>query len=132
MKVDPTGDDIRGLMEDDDGGPVVMLNLLRYSGEQGRESYRRYGEAAAAFLAKAGGRVLYAGECDAQLAGPDETPAWETLLLVEYPSRTAFVEMVTDPEYQKITPLRSQGLEAAVLHPTRPWASARARGSARA
>lgn len=126
MKVDPTGEDIKDLMEGDDGGPVVMINLLRYDGEQGRESYRRYGEAAAAFLAQAGGRVLYAGECDRQLAGPEDAPAWETMLLVEYPSRSAFVTMISDPEYQKITPLRAQGLEAAVLQPTRPWA----RGSA--
>jgi uncharacterized protein (DUF1330 family) len=121
VKIDPTGEDIKGLISNDDGGPVVMINLLRYRGEEGRESYRRYGEAAAAFLAKAGGRVLYAGACDAQLAGPNDAIAWDTLILVEYPSRKAFIEMVMDPAYQQITHLRSQGLEAAVLQPTRPW-----------
>ena len=48
MSVDPTGEDIKRLKEEDDGGPVVMLNLLRYAGEEGRASYGRYAAAGGA------------------------------------------------------------------------------------
>ena len=42
MTVDPTGADIRRFIDEDDGGPVVMLNLLRFAGDAGRASYAEY------------------------------------------------------------------------------------------
>ena len=67
-----------------------------------------------------GGEILYLGDCDTTLVGP-ESHAWDTLLLVRYPSRRAFSEMVADPDYQSITHLRTEALEAAVLEATIPW-----------
>ncbi len=122
MAVDPTRKDIGRLMAEDDGGPVVMLNLLRFAGEEGRASYLRYAEAVAPALEKAGARTLYAGDCSTMLVGPDRHD-WDALLIVRYPSRGAFLEMVKDPDYQAITHLRSEGLEAAVLEATKPWAA---------
>ena len=43
------------------------------------------------------------------------------MLLVRYPSREAFSQMVADPEYQQITHLRSEALTEAVLQATVPW-----------
>jgi len=40
---------------------------------------------------------------------------------VRYPSRRAFSEMVADPEYQRITGLRTAALAEAVLEATVPW-----------
>ncbi len=120
MAVDPTRDDIRRLMAEDDGEAVVMLNLLRFAGEEGRASYMRYAQAIAPALEKVGGRTVYAGECSTTLVGPDSHD-WDAVLVVRYPSRAAFLEMVKDPDYQAITHLRSDGLEAAVLEATRPW-----------
>lgn len=116
--VDPGREDISAFMASDDGGPVVMLNLLRYAGQAGRERYREYAAHAGAHIARVGGRVVYAADTDAALVAPDGHD-WDAVLLVEYPSRAAFLEMVKDPEYQQITHLRSEGLEAAVLQPTR-------------
>jgi hypothetical protein len=31
MAVDPRGEDLKNFLRDDPGGPVVMLNLLRFS-----------------------------------------------------------------------------------------------------
>jgi len=42
VPVDPTHDDLRRYMAEDSGGPVVMLNLIKYK-PGGRESYRGYG-----------------------------------------------------------------------------------------
>jgi uncharacterized protein (DUF1330 family) len=119
--VDPTREDIRRLLAEDDGGPVVMLNLLRFAGTEGRASYERYAAAAMPSLKKAGARVLYAGECSTTLLAPDDHD-WDAMLVVQYPSREAFVQMIKDPDYQAITHLRTEGLEAAVLEATRPWA----------
>ena len=41
MAVDPSGKDLKRYLEEDPGGPVVMLNLLRFK-EGGREAYDRY------------------------------------------------------------------------------------------
>ncbi len=71
MTLNPTGEDIRRFVKEDDGGPVVMLNLLRYAGDAGRESYGRYAGKVQPFLEAVGGTVLYAGECSTLLVGPD-------------------------------------------------------------
>lgn len=123
MTVDPTGADLKRLMTEDDGGPVVMLNLLRYS-EAGVESYREYSVKAVPFLEKVGARIVYSGEMSTVMVSPDGWE-WDSLLLVEYPSRAAFSQMVADPEYQKITGLRSAGLDAAVLQASKPWGGGR-------
>jgi uncharacterized protein (DUF1330 family) len=121
MTVDPTGDDIRRFRDEDDGGPVVMLNLLRFAGEAGRASYARYGGEVPPFLDLVGATVLYAGTCSTTLVAPDEH-RWDAVFVVRYPSRGAFLQMVGNPDYQAITDLRSAGLEAAVLQATTPWA----------
>jgi uncharacterized protein (DUF1330 family) len=45
---------------------------------------------------------------------------WDAVLLVRYPSRRAFSDMGADPEYQRITHLRTEALDAAVLQATTP------------
>ena len=45
---------------------------------------------------------------------------WDAVLLVSYPSRRAFSDMVRDPGYQEGTHLRTEALTEAVLQPTTP------------
>lgn len=120
MAVDPTGETIRQFRDEDDGGPVVMLNLLRFAGDEGRASYAEYSRRVQPFLEGVGGTVLHAGDCSTVLVAPDGH-AWDAILVVSYPSRAAFLEMVFDPGYQQITHLRTNGLEAAVLQATTSW-----------
>jgi uncharacterized protein (DUF1330 family) len=47
--------------------------------------------------------------------------AWDAVLIVRYPSRQAFSDMVRDPQYSAITHLRSESLVEAVLQATVPW-----------
>jgi uncharacterized protein (DUF1330 family) len=68
-------------------------------------------------LRKVGGRVLYLGKPDELLIGRD---SWDSLLLVEYPTRGGFVAMVASPEYQAIQHLRDESLERSVLYATNP------------
>jgi uncharacterized protein (DUF1330 family) len=123
MAIDPRGADLKRLLQEDPGGPVVMLNLLRYDGEQGRESYATYARhLSETFLPRYGGEVLYAGDGSTVLVA-EEGQAWDTVLLVRYPSRQAFSDMVADPEYQEVTRYRTGALTEAVLQATVPRSS---------
>jgi uncharacterized protein (DUF1330 family) len=120
MAVNPRGKDIKRYLEEDPGGPVVMLNLLRFT-EDGRESYARYAQALEeTFLPRYGAEVLYAGDGSTSLVA-EQGQDWDAVLLVRYPSRSAFSRMVADPEYQEVTSLRTDALEEAVLQATVPW-----------
>jgi uncharacterized protein (DUF1330 family) len=122
MAVDPRGADLKKLLAEDPGGPVVMLNLLRFV-QSGRDSYMEYAEhLSETFLPRYGGEVLYAGDGSTVLVA-EEGQSWDTVLLVRYPSRQAFSRMVADPEYQQVTPLRAASLAEAVLQATVPWPS---------
>ena len=116
MPVDPTPEQVSRLVQEDTGGPVVMLNLLSYKPDGGRESYEAYGAKALPFLQEAGAEILFAGEAASPLIG-DESANWDSVILVRYPSVQAFLDMVTSEAYQAITHLRTEGLEKAELHP---------------
>jgi uncharacterized protein (DUF1330 family) len=95
-------------------GPVVMLNLLAFRPEGGRERYEEYGAAVAPLLEKVGGRIVSAGLPAQPLLGEQE---WDLVALVEYPSRQAFLDMTGSPEYQAIAHLRTEALVKGELHP---------------
>ncbi len=116
--VDPTGADLKRFLAEDDGGEVVMLNLLRFA-DGGTASYQQYAAAIQPFLEAVGGTVVYAGTLGTAMVAPDSHD-WDAVLLVRYPSRAAFSRMVADPDYQRITHLRTQALSAAVLQPSAP------------
>lgn len=120
MAVDPRGADLKRYLAEDPGGPVVMLNLLRFRAG-GRDTYASYAKALSeTFLPRYGGEVLYAGDGSTTLAAEDGQ-SWDAVLLVRYPSRAAFSTMVADPDYQQVTRLRTESLTEAVLQATVPW-----------
>jgi hypothetical protein len=62
MAINPRGADLKQFLAEDPGGPVVMLNLLRFA-DGGRESYATYSRAVEqTFLPRYGGEVVYAGD----------------------------------------------------------------------
>lgn len=111
--------DLDVFLAEDPGGPVVMLNLLRFRPEGGRESYQRYVEALAGLHARYGLRVEYLGAGGRALVA-EQGQAWDMVVLVRYPDRNAFVGMCRDPEYRTAGPLRHDALVEAVLQPTVP------------
>ena len=119
MPVDPTGNDLKRFMEEDPGGPVVMLNLLRFK-EGGRDGYAEYAREIRPFLEVVRAEVLYMGDCSTALVAPEDYD-WDAVLVVRYPSREAFSRMVANHDYQEITSLRTDALEEAVLQATVPW-----------
>ena len=119
MAVDPTGRDLKHFLADDPGGPVVMLNLLRYK-EDGGQKYEEYARRIRPFLDDIGAEVVFVGDLSTVVVAPKEHQ-WDAVLLVRYPSRQAFSSMVADPNYQEITGLRTESLEDAVLQATIEW-----------
>ena len=116
----PNPEQFQQLAAADDSRPVVMLNLLKFKaraeGENGSgaEAYQRYGEAAVQMIEGLGGRVLWQGRAQQVLIG-EPTEDWDTVVLVEYPSRKSFLEMVSRPDYMKSHEHRKSGLERTIV-----------------
>ena len=102
--------------------PVVMLNLLKFKaraetpGEEvsGQEAYGRYAAEMRKVVEAAGGRFIWAGRIDSQVIGQSDVD-FDVAALVEYPSREAFVKIVTSAKVAEIGVSRSQGLEGQWL-----------------
>ena len=124
--IEPTPEQFQRLVQDiSQPGPVVMINLLRYRDRaqyalgsdatpcSGRDAYQRYAAVAVSTVEQVGGRILWMGSVkSALIAPPEET--WDDAVLVQYPSRQAFVEMVSRADYQ-----------AAAMHRTAALADSR-------
>ena len=123
MAVDPRGADLKRYLAEDPGGPVVMLNLLRYKPDGGEATYQQYVEHFRRTASSYGAEVLYVGDGSTALVA-EEGQAWDAVLLVRYPDREAFSRMVADPEYQEVTGLRTGALTEAVLQATTAWPGA--------
>lgn len=112
--INPSREQIEAFARMDLEGPLVMLNLLKFNPEGGAETYARYGQAAAPFLQAAGATVRYLGNVAATVIGGEE---WDEVILVEYPSRAAFIEMTQNPDYP--SEIRSGALLDSRLYCTR-------------
>lgn len=97
--------------------PFVMLNLLKFKKEGGREAYLRYIAESGPFVKGVGAEVIYFGKANELLNGSE---TWDVVMLVKYPSRQAFVQMANNPDYLKIHEYRADALERAVLYATDP------------
>jgi uncharacterized protein (DUF1330 family) len=120
MPVDPRGADLKRYMQEDPGGPVVMLNLLKFKPD-GRPSYERYAQEIRPFLEELGAEILYVGDLLTEVVPRPEGFDWDAILLVRYPSREAFSRMVANPVYQGITHWRTEALSEAVLQASKAW-----------
>ena len=106
--------------------PVVMLNLLRFrelavypegfDAEpcSGREAMQRYGAMAEVLVSKAGGRPIWMGSVNDAFIAPDGE-VWDDVVLVYYPSRKHFIDMVESRAYQAAKPHRTAALEDSRL-----------------
>ncbi len=106
--------------------PMVMLNLLRYKASanypehakqarcSGREAYQRYAALVVPLVDGIGAQVKLMGRFQATLIGaPDER--WDDLLMVEYPSRKVFLDLMKSEAYQAVVFHRQAALEDSRL-----------------
>ncbi|TXF91722.1 DUF1330 domain-containing protein [Neolewinella aurantiaca] len=113
-------------------GPVVMLNLLRFrdtavfpAGKEppipmsGREAYQKYTEATKPFLEAVGSEVIFSGQADHFLIGPEEE-VWDLALLVRHPSKEVFLQFAQNEGYLKTLSYRTAALADSRLLPIVP------------
>ena len=106
-KLTPTVEEMEALRATMPPGPVVVVNLLKFKADGGREAYSRYWQALPAF--PPGTRILYSGEAGPDLAAGED---WDFVLLVEYSDFDALAGAATRPEYQSgAASLRPDALE---------------------
>jgi uncharacterized protein (DUF1330 family) len=119
MTVEPGKSDLDRFRAADSGRPFVLVQLLRFA-EGGRDLYLKYSVAAQPIVRSFGGQVLYAGECVQPLLAA-EGQAWDAIVLVRYPSRAAYLDMLADPAYRAIAPQRGSALREAAILPMDDW-----------
>jgi uncharacterized protein (DUF1330 family) len=104
--------------------PVVMVNLLKFKEPGGLERYLRYGREVAPHLERVGATIRYGGTAPTVIIGDGHQPWWDAILIVEYPTPVAFIEMVTDADYAKVHEHRAAALERGDLIATSTWSVA--------
>ena len=132
--VEPTAEGLAALEGLEDDGPLVMINLLRYRGQaaypdgfaaepcSGREADQRYGAVATRTVAEVGGSLVWLGAVRATVIAP-EHETWDDAVLVQYPSRKAFLDMIARADYQAAAPHRTAALADSRLIACRPLAA---------
>ena len=103
--------------------PIHMLNLLQYrdmaeypeghayagKGWSGRRAYEQYGATSGPIFQRVGGSIVWRGAFEAMVIGPDAM-RWHDGFIAHYPHAGAFLEMITDPEYQRAVVNRTAAL----------------------
>lgn len=112
--------DLERFVAADPDGPVVMLNLLQFVPD-GTARYMQYIErfTTSGVNERYGVSIVYAGTGHPSLVAA-EPGDWDMVLLVSYPSRQSFVDMINDPDYEAFEHLRTEAVARAVLQPTTP------------
>ena len=119
-KVVPNEEQMKGFMEPGRGGPIYMLNLLKFKEKaeyedgretdlSGAEAYGIYGSEVAGHLAKVGGAPMFSAQVERLMLGEVEE-LWDSAAIAMYPSREAMLQMISLPEYQASAVHRTAGL----------------------
>jgi uncharacterized protein (DUF1330 family) len=122
--LEPTPEQFAALAARPADAPVVMVNLLKFKTPVGLDRYLQYGREVAPHLKRVGASVLYAGGAPAFVIGEGERPWWDAILVVQYPTPQAFIDMVTTDEYAEVHEHRAAGLERGDLIATSTWSVA--------
>jgi uncharacterized protein (DUF1330 family) len=126
--IDPTREQFKAFMQEPQGTPIHMLNLIRLravadypvghpnhdKGMSGLDAYRQYGRTSAEIFKRVGGRQVWAGKPETVLTGPP-TERWDLAFIAEYPNSLAFAEMIRDPQYREHVKHRQAAVEDSRL-----------------
>lgn len=122
---------LRGFAERDDGRDIYMVNLLRYHDRiaSGRdpagqfagtplEANEIYEANAKPILLKSGAFPIFAGIAEEPNAVGGDEPAednWSRVLVVHYPSRRHFLDLLTDLRYLTKADFKSYAMHMALV-----------------
>lgn len=125
MKVEnavyPNEEQMQGFADPGTGGPIYMVNLLKFKEKaaypdgratdlSGEEAYHLYAEGVAELLKEHGGSLVFGADVDRLTIGEVED-LWDKVAIAMYPSRKAMMEMMMSPAMQEIGVHRVAGLE---------------------
>ena len=108
-----------------DNGPVVMVNLVRFRPNSadgdgsGWDAYLRYSKMSMPLIKGVGGTVLWAGDAEGFSYGSYPGGCWNYVVLVRYPSRAAFLEMIESEPYAKANIHRDNGVDDHLIVATK-------------
>ena len=108
--------------------PIQMLNLVRlrdkaaYPADHpdyakaltGLDAYRAYARATGPIFRRLGGRQIWVGRPEGVVTGPADE-RWDLAFIAEYPTASAFLAMVTDPDYRNLVKHRQAAVEDSRL-----------------
>jgi len=106
--IDPQREQFEAFKELPRDVPVMMLNLLRFRDRAayedkreatGAEAYAEYGRESGPIFRRVGGEIIWRGQPEVMLIGPADK-RWDMIFVAQYPTAGAFLEMVTDSDYQ--------------------------------
>jgi len=131
--VEPTEEALLNFLDESvSNKPIVMVNMLRFreqanygdshvhtSACSGREAYDRYSKGVMPLLLEVGGAPIWIGSVRNTFIAPTDE-RWDQVLLVAYPSRAAFVKMVSTQAYADIMVHRTAALLDSRLIETQP------------
>jgi len=137
MAITPTREQFNEFAHGTREGEVVMINLLHFArpddaapppdastdvgtdtdteSSGGAGAYREYSDQVVKMVESRGGKVIWTGRPENVLIGDSIADDWDLVALVSYPSRAAFVDMVTSPKYEEAHTHRERGLDRTVL-----------------
>ncbi|MFN0155446.1 MAG: hypothetical protein ACKVUT_13820, partial [Gaiella sp.] len=120
---------LRAWAEADDGKPFYMLNLMRYHDQlrtfpgapafagTPQQANALYEEQVTPLLLRRGGYPAIAAAPVAKdlLGHAAPLDDWSRVLVVRYPNRRAFMELITDPAYGPIDPYKLMALDVVLV-----------------
>ncbi|SLN56071.1 hypothetical protein TRL7639_02995 [Falsiruegeria litorea R37] len=139
--VDPEREQFEAFKALDRDQPIEMLNLVKFreraaypadhplstAGLTGAEAYGNYGIDTAPIIARLGASIIWRGNMQAVLIGPSDEH-WDEVFVARYPTAHAFLEMVTDADYQRAVIHRQAAVETSRLIRCAPAAGGKAFG----
>lgn len=119
-KLSPNAVQMAGFTEGAQGGPIYMLNLLKYRDRAeyadrrkttltGREAYELYTQGVRELLKEFGGSLTFKATVERLTIGEVEE-LWDDVAIAMYPSRAAMLEMMQSDKMQEIGQHRAAGL----------------------
>ena len=116
-----TDQQIQDLLKKDDGGPVCMINLMKFREkakyEDGRETdltgieaYDLYGKPTGELIAELGGEIVFTAVLKGMVVGEVEE-LWDVMVIAKYPTLQSFIDLTSSPIYLKAYHHRIAGLQ---------------------
>tara|TARA_B100000886_G_C20371392_1_gene469746 strand:- start:273 stop:680 length:408 start_codon:yes stop_codon:yes gene_type:complete len=116
-----TDQQIQNLLKKDDGGPVCMINLMKFREkakyEDGRETdltgieaYDLYGKPTGELIAELGGEIVFTAVLKGMVVGEVEE-LWDVMAIAKYPTLQSFIDMTSSPIYLEAYHHRIAGLQ---------------------